>query len=86
LKFSLYIAKRYLFTKSANNAINIISRIASMGVIFGSMLLLIVLSGFAGLKTFTLSYSSVVDPDFKISSASGKKVVITPEQLSKLED
>jgi len=57
-----------------------------MGVIFGSMLLLIVLSGFAGLKTFTLSYSSVVDPDFKISSASGKKVVITPEQLSKLED
>jgi len=49
------------------------------------MLLLVVLSGFAGLKTFTLSYSSVVDPDFKISAASGKKIVITPEQLSKLE-
>jgi len=56
-----------------------------MGVIFGSMLLLIVLSGFAGLKTFTLSYSSVVDPDFKISSTLGKKIVITSEQLSKLE-
>ncbi|PHS03734.1 MAG: ABC transporter permease [Kordia sp.] len=85
MKFSLYIAKRYLFTKSSNNAINIISRIASMGVIFGSMLLLIVLSGFAGLKTFTLSYSSVVDPDFKISAISGKRIVLTPEQLIKLQ-
>jgi len=86
LKFSLYIAKRYLFTKSTNNAINIISRIASLGVIFGSMLLLIVLSGFAGLKAFTLSYSSVVDPDFKISPASGKRIVLTQEHLSKLND
>jgi len=57
-----------------------------MGVIFGSMLLLIVLSGFAGLKTFTLSYSSVVDPDFKISAASGKRLVLTPQQLTKLEN
>jgi len=56
-----------------------------MGVIFGSMLLLIVLSGFAGLKTFTLSYSSVVDPDFKISAISGKRIVLTPEQLIKLQ-
>ena len=86
MKFSLYIAKRYLFTKSTNNAINIISRIASAGVIFGSMLLLIVLSGFSGLKTFTLSYSSVVDPDFKISPGSGKRIVVTPEQLIKLQD
>ena len=36
MKFPLYIAKRYLFTKSENNAINIISRIASLGVIVGS--------------------------------------------------
>jgi len=86
LKFSLYIAKRYLFTKSTNNAINIISRIASLGVIFGSMLLLVVLSGFAGLKTFTLSYSSVVDPDFKISPASGKRIVLSQEQLLKLDN
>jgi len=86
LKFSLYIAKRYLFTKSTNNAINIISRIASLGVIFGSMLLLVILSGFSGLKTFTLSYSSVVDPDFKVSAASGKKMVVNPDTLLKLEE
>jgi len=86
LKFSLYIAKRYLFTKSTNNAINIISRIASTGVIFGSLLLLVVLSGFAGLKTFTLSYSSVVDPDFKISPAAGKRLEVSPSQLEKLNN
>jgi lipoprotein-releasing system permease protein len=85
LKFSLYIAKRYLFTKSANNAINIISRIAAVGVVFGAVLLLVVLSGFAGLRAFTLSYSSVVDPDFKISAASGKKMTLTAEQLAQLD-
>jgi len=55
-----------------------------MGVIFGSLLLLVVLSGFSGLKTFTLSYSSIVDPDFKITPVSGKRIVITPSQLEQL--
>ena len=57
-----------------------------MGVIFGAMLLLVVLSGFAGLRTFTLSYSSVVDPDYRVSPASGKKMIVTPEQLLKLSN
>jgi len=57
-----------------------------MGVIFGSLLLLVVLSGFAGLKAFTLSYSSVVDPDFKINPVSGKRLEVTPEQLEKLDN
>ena len=86
MKFSLYIAKRYLFTKSTNNAINIISRIASTGVIFGSLLLLVVLSGFAGLKTLALSSSSIVDPDFKVSPATGKRLEISQEQLEKLNN
>jgi len=50
------------------------------------MLLLVILSGFSGLKTFTLSYSSVVDPDFKVSAASGKKMVVNPDTLLKLEE
>lgn len=86
MKFSLYIAKRYLFTKSSNNAINIISRIASLGVIFGTLTLLIVLSGFSGLKTFSLSYSSIIDPDFKVFPDSGKRLKVTPEQLQQLKN
>jgi len=50
VNFSLYIAKRYLLSKSSNNAINIMTRIASTGVIVAAAALFIVLSVFAGLK------------------------------------
>jgi len=86
MKFSLYIAKRYLFTKSSNNAINIISKIAAVGVVFGSLLLLVVLAGFAGLKTFSISYTSVVDPDFKVFPTSGKRLHVTAQQITALQN
>jgi lipoprotein-releasing system permease protein len=85
LNFSLYIAKRYLFSKSSNNAINIITIIAVIGVIIGSASLFIVLSGFAGLKDFSLQFSSMVDPDLKILSAKGKSFKITQEELTRLD-
>jgi len=56
MNVSLYIAKRYLFSKSSNNAINFITIIAAVGVIIGSASLFIVLSGFAGLKDFSLEF------------------------------
>jgi lipoprotein-releasing system permease protein len=43
-----YIAKRYILSNSKNNAINIINRIASMGIIVGAMALFVVLSVLAG--------------------------------------
>ena len=85
MKFSLYIAKRYLFTKSKNSAINIISIIASLGVIIASLLLFIVLSGFDGLKTFSVSYSNLIAPDYKVLPSSGKKLILTDAQLEKLD-
>lgn len=39
--------------------------------------LFIVLSGFGGLKEFSLGFSSVVDPDIKILPAKGKSFVLT---------
>ena len=68
MSFSLYIAKRYLRSKSTNNAINFITYIAIIGVILGSASLFIVLSGFAGLKDFTLQFSSEIDPDLNIGT------------------
>lgn len=85
MAFSFYIAKRYLFTKSSSNAINIISKIAAIGVVFAAALLLIVLSGFAGLKTFSLSYASVIDPDFKILPATGKQLHLSPTEIEQLQ-
>ena len=72
MNFSLYIAKRYLFSKSHNNAINIITSIATVGVIVSTIALFVVLSVFSGLKTFSLSFIQTSDPDLKISSVKGK--------------
>ncbi|HSD05801.1 ABC transporter permease [Flavobacterium sp.] len=80
MNFPLYIAKRYIFSKSSNNAINIINRIASMGVIVGAMALFVVLSVFTGLKDFSLSFTNDIDPDLKVSSTLGKSFFITHEQ------
>jgi lipoprotein-releasing system permease protein len=77
LSFSLYIAKRYLFSKNSNNAINIITIIASFGVIVGTLALFIILSGFSGLRTFSYSLLDVSDPDIKITSVKGKSFLLT---------
>lgn len=85
MSFPLYIAKRYLFSKSKNNAINIITRIASAGIIVGAMALFVVLSVFSGLRDFSLSFSNDFDPDFKVTPISGKSFFVTSEQEKKLQ-
>ena len=72
MNFSLYIAKRYLFSKSSNNTINIITIIATLGVIVSAIALFVVLSVFSGLKNFSLSFIRTSDPDLKITSVEGK--------------
>jgi lipoprotein-releasing system permease protein len=86
VNFTLYIAKRYLFTKSSNNAINFITIIAAIGIVIGSAALLIVLSGFAGLKDYSLQFSSFVDPDLKVVPIEGKTFELNPETISKLNE
>jgi len=85
LKFPVFIAKRYLFTKSSNNAINIITLISAVSIIAGAAALFIVLSGFSGLKDFSLSFSSIFDPDLKVLPASGKTILFTPDLAAELE-
>lgn len=84
MNFSLYIAKRYLRSKSSNNAINFITIIAIIGVILGATSLFIVLSGFAGLKDFTLQFSSIIDPNLKAETTIGKSFVLSEDQVSQL--
>lgn len=85
MKFPVFIAKRYLFTKSSNNAINIITLISAVSIIAGAAALFIVLSGFSGLKDFSLSFSSIFDPDLKVLPASGKTISFTPDLAAELE-
>ncbi|WP_025742503.1 ABC transporter permease [Aquimarina pacifica] len=85
MNFSLHIAKRYLFSPGSSNAINIITGIAASGVVIGAMALFLVLSGFAGLKDFSLQFSTYFDPDLKIFPVSGKTFTCTPSQKDKLQ-
>lgn len=86
MKFAFYIAKRYLFSKSSQNAINIINIVTSVVVVIGALALFIVLSGFAGLKTFSLSFSNDFDPDIKVEAAIGKTFHVSETQLKSLEE
>jgi len=86
VNFSLYIAKRYLFSKSTNNAINIITGIAAVGVVVGAMSLFIVLSGFSGLKDFSLQFTNVFDSDLKILPQTGKTISFSKASEEKLKN
>lgn len=72
MKFPLYIAKRYLFSKKSHNAINIISIVAVCGVAVATMATVCsmsVLNGFRGLAT---EMFSAFDPELKITPVKGK--------------
>lgn len=85
MRASFYIVRNYLRSKSKQNVINIINRITIWVLIVGGASLMVVLSGFAGLKSFSLSFSSFFDPDLKILPKTGKTFSLSPEQISALE-
>ena len=86
LGFPFYIARRYIFSKSSQNAVNIINLVTFLVIVIGSAALFIVLSAFAGLKTFSLSFTNAFDPDLKVTPSSGKFFTVSPEQQNALED
>ncbi len=86
MNYIRFISKRYLFSKSGNNAINIIVKIASFGVLIVSAAFIIVLSGFSGIRTFNLNLIKMTDPDIKITSTKGKYFKFTKELKSFLNN
>ncbi|MEM9687187.1 MAG: FtsX-like permease family protein [Bacteroidota bacterium] len=83
--FVIYIVKRYLRARSSQNVVNIINRITFVVVVIGAAALLIVLSGFSGLKTFSISFSNTFDPDLKAMSIKGKFFSLTPQEAQQLD-
>ncbi len=69
---SVYIAKRYLFSRKKMHAINIISGISMAGVLIGSAAFIIILSGFNGLEQTILSLYSNFSPEIRIEPKLGK--------------
>ena len=58
--------------------------IAVIVISFSTASLFIVLSAFSGLKTFGLSFTNKFDPDFRIKPKNEKKIIVSNEQLSKI--
>ncbi|MDP2526761.1 ABC transporter permease [Maribacter dokdonensis] len=85
MNFPLYIAKRYVRSKSTQNAVNIINFITFLVIVIGSAALFIVLSAFAGLKTFSLSFTESFDPQLKALPVAGKTFTLSPEQEERLQ-
>ena len=62
------------------------SILAILGVIVSSASMFVVLSGFSGLKDYSLEFISFVSPELKITSAKGKSFEFTDKIRSFLED
>ncbi len=72
-------------SKSTQNAVNIINFITFLVIVIGSAALFIVLSAFAGLKTFSLSFTESFDPQLKAMPVAGKTFTLFPEQEERLQ-
>jgi lipoprotein-releasing system permease protein len=85
LNISSYIAQRYLISKNKNTAINIITRIAIVGILVGACAMFVLLSVFSGLRTFSLSFSNDFDSDLLVVSKKIKSITVTNQQLKSLK-
>jgi ABC-type lipoprotein release transport system permease subunit len=72
LKFSLFIAIRYLFAKKSHNVINIISLISASGIAIGTAALIIILSVYNGFEDLIRSLYSAHECDLLITPSRGK--------------
>lgn len=74
----LLIARRYLFARKTHRAIGIISAVSAAGIAIGTAVLVVILSVFNGFDGLIRGSIADVDPDLKITPATGK--CIDPEE------
>ena len=79
------IAVRYFFSKDKKTIVNRINGFAFFMIVSAACVLLLVLSGFAGLKDFGLTYTSSFDPELKIVPKTGSYFVISQDSLEMIK-
>ena len=72
MDLSLYIAKRYLFSKKSHQVINIISWVAIAGIALATAAMVCTLSVFNGFQGVVAEQFTAFDPDIKVTPAKGK--------------
>ncbi len=84
MRFPLFMARRYLFSKKKVGAINIISGISVAGVAFCTAALLVTLSVFNGFHDLIGQLYTQFDPPLKVIPAEGKSVDSTDSALQSI--
>lgn len=72
MNLSLYIAKRYLFSKKSHQVINIISGVAIAGIALATAAMICTLSVFNGFQGLVAEQFTAFDPDIRIMADKGK--------------
>ena len=72
MNFPFFIAKRYFSTNKNSNFVHIVSWVSLLGVVIGTIALILVLSVFNGFEDLILKMYNSFDPHLKITSAEGK--------------
>jgi ABC-type transport system, involved in lipoprotein release, permease component len=80
------MAWRYLFSKSQQSVVNLITYVTLLVIVVASAALLVVLSAFSGLKEFSTEFAQENSADFTILSAQQDLFKITELQLKALAD
>ena len=81
----LKFAWRYFKAKKSTNAINVISWVSVVAIVFGTAALIVILSAFNGFESLVKSLYASFYPDIKISAAKGQVITLTQEQIDKLK-
>lgn len=81
MNLSLYIAKRYLFSKKSHQVINFISGVAVAGIALATAALVCTLSVFNGFQSIVAEQFTAFDADIRVTSASGKTVLTDSPQI-----
>ena len=86
MNLSLYIAKRYLFSKKSHQVINIISGVAIAGIALATAAMVCTLSVFNGFQGVVAKQFSAFDADIKVTAASGKVITTDAPEIGKVAD
>lgn len=83
---TVFVADRYLFSRTHRNAINIITFIAVLGITYVTAALITVLSIFNGFQDLVENMYTSFDPDVRIVAARGKTITHSDELLQSIMD
>ncbi|MEM9324562.1 MAG: FtsX-like permease family protein [Bacteroidota bacterium] len=86
MNLSLFIARRYFFSKKKKNFINVISIISMLVVGIATMALIIVLSVFNGLEDLLRGLYQDFDPEVQITATEGRSFIYDDQLKEKLKD